>query len=196
MDIVYILTNETMPGYIKIGLTTDLERRIRELDNTSMPLPFECFYACSVKDARFVEKQLHEAFADHRVRSSREFFKLSPIRAEAALKLAEVKNVTPGTDFVESAEDQKALDKARSRRPAFNFKMLDIPVGSELTFVYDESIKATVIDHRNIKLGEEVTTTSASAFKLTNSKVPLQGTLYWLFEGETLVDRRSRLESE
>ena len=35
MPIVYILTNESMPDTIKIGITDNLERRIKELDNTS-----------------------------------------------------------------------------------------------------------------------------------------------------------------
>jgi len=43
--IVYILTNQSMPDTIKIGITDNLERRMRELDKTSTPLPFECYYA-------------------------------------------------------------------------------------------------------------------------------------------------------
>lgn len=42
-EIIYILTNSAMDGYIKIGRTTNLLRRIPELDNTSVPIPFECF---------------------------------------------------------------------------------------------------------------------------------------------------------
>ena len=34
MPIVYILTNESMPDIIKIGITDNLSRRLRELDNT------------------------------------------------------------------------------------------------------------------------------------------------------------------
>ena len=140
-----------MPGYVKIGKTTNLEQRIRSLDTTSVALPFECFYACTVKDAAFVEQQLHDAFLDHRVRSSREFFEISPERAVAALKLAEIQNVTPKKDFVETQEDQQALNQARTRRAVFNFKMVDIPVGAELIFSRDENIKAKVIDNRNIE---------------------------------------------
>jgi len=201
-NIVYILTNEAMPGYTKIGLTTDLERRMRDLDNTSVPLPFECFYACTVKDMGFVEKQLHEAFADHRVRTNREFFELSPDRAAAALKLVELEDVTPNGNFVESEEDQAAIDKAKTRRANFSFKLLGIPKGSDLVFTPgrfsepNREIKATVADDKHhIELEGEITTTSAAARKLTGSN-SLQGTLYWMFEGETLNDRRSRLESE
>lgn len=31
MPIVYILTNESMPNIIKIGITDNLERRVKEL---------------------------------------------------------------------------------------------------------------------------------------------------------------------
>ncbi|MGB9152819.1 MAG: GIY-YIG nuclease family protein, partial [Alphaproteobacteria bacterium] len=110
--IVYILTNEAMPGYIKIGKTTDdLNTRIRQLDGTSMPLPFTCFYAAKVSDCDFVEKQLHDAFADQRVRLRREFFRLSPERVVAALAIANGKNVTPDEDIVDLPEDEKALNE-------------------------------------------------------------------------------------
>ena len=55
--IVYILTNQSMPDTIKIGITDNLERRMRELDNTSTPLPFECYYAVEVQDAKAIEKK-------------------------------------------------------------------------------------------------------------------------------------------
>lgn len=195
-EIIYILINEAMPGYVKIGRTTNLEQRIRSLDTTSVPLPFECFYACTVKNADFVEKQLHDAFLDHRVRSSREFFELSPDRAVSALKLAEIENVTPRGDFVENKEDQQALNQARTRRAVFNFRMADIPMGAELTYVNDETIKAKVIDNKLIEIDGEVTSLSASAQKLLGYPYQVQGTVYWMFDGETLDERRRRLESE
>lgn len=177
-EIIYILINEAMPGYVKIGRTTNLEQRIRSLDTTSVPLPFECFYACIVKDAEFVEKQLHDAFLDHRVRSSREFFELSPDRVVSALKLAEIENVTPKRDYVESREDQQALNQARTRRAVFNFKMADIPVGAELSYINDENIKAKVVDNKLIEINGEITSLSASAQKLLNYPYQVQGTVY------------------
>ena len=177
-EIIYILINEAMPGYVKIGRTTNLEQRIRSLDTTSVPLPFECFYACIVKDAELVEKQLHDAFLDHRVRSSREFFELSPDRVVSALKLAEIENVTPKRDYVESREDQQALNQARTRRAVFNFKMADIPVGAELSYINDENIKAKVVDNKLIEINGEITSLSASAQKLLNYPYQVQGTVY------------------
>ena len=89
MPTVYILTNESMPDIIKIGITDNLSRRLRDLDNTSTPLPFECFYAVEVKDTHSIEKLLHEAFDDKRVRQNREFFNCTPEQAKSALKIAE-----------------------------------------------------------------------------------------------------------
>ena len=199
-EIIYILINEAMPDYVKIGKKTNLEQRIRSLDTTSVPLPFECFYACTVKDAMFVERQLHDAFLDHRVRSSREFFEISPERAVAALKLAEIENVTPKKDFVESSEDQQALDQARTRRAVFNFKMVDIPAGAELTFSRDENIKVKVVDNRNVEFNGEVISLSVAADRALRhigiQWKSVQGPAYWMYEGEILDERRRRFESE
>lgn len=198
-EIIYILINEAMPGYVKIGRTINLEQRIRSLDTTSVPLPFECFYACTVEDADFVEKQLHDAFLDHRVRSSREFFELAPDRVVSALKLAEIENVTPKRDFVESKEDQQALNQAREKRSAFNFGMVNIPIGAEISFIDDESKKAKVVKlsgKRSIEYNGELTSPSTAAQKILGYPYGVQGTVYWAYEGETLDERRRRMENE
>ena len=60
-SVVYSLTNPAMPGLVKIGRTDGIgmESRLRQLDTTCVPLPFECFYAVEVEDAQKVEKALH-----------------------------------------------------------------------------------------------------------------------------------------
>lgn len=196
MEIVYILINEAMQGYVKIGRTSDLEQRIRSLDSTGVPLPFECFYACTVNDAQFVEKQLHDAFADARVRSNREWFEIAPERVAAALRIAQIDNVTPKIDYVEDEEAKRALNKARSKRENFNFKMVDIPVGATLTFTRDESIVCQVIDAKRVQYKNELTSLSAAAQDALQYPRSVQGALYWEYEGETLVERRLRMEQE
>ena len=197
MEIIYILTNEAMPGYVKIGKTsTNLEQRIRELStSTSVPLPFTCFYACTVADAQFVEHQLHDAFDNNRINPRREFFQIAPERVVSALKLAEIENVTPKKDFIETQEDQQSLNQARTRRAIFNFKLVDIPVGAELVFSRDENIKAKVIDNRSIEYNGEITSLSTSAQKILGYDYGVAGTDYWMYEDETLDERRRRFET-
>ncbi len=60
--IVYVLTSEAMPDYVKIGKTNDLQDRPCTLNNTSVPFPFECYYACKVTDMAFIENRVHKIF--------------------------------------------------------------------------------------------------------------------------------------
>ena len=194
--IIYVLINAAMPGYVKVGSTDDLERRIKEMYSTNVPLPFECFYACEVDNYKKVERYIHDAFLDHRTTNAREFFEISPERVVSALKPLEIKDVTPKTDIVDSKEDLLALNKARNRRAVFNFKMVGIPVGAELYFSRNEEIKATVKDNRTIIYNGEETSLSASAKKILKASNAVAGTDYWSYEGETLVERRHRMEEE
>ena len=108
-----------MPDIIKIGITDNLSRRLRELDNTSSPLPFECFYALEVDDARGIEKLLHQAFDDKRVRQNREFFNCTPEQAKSALRIGEKMGgieVTPKEVVFETEQDKQALNNAKKRK--------------------------------------------------------------------------------
>lgn len=201
IEVIYILTNEAMPGYVKIGKTNNnLEQRVRELSaSTSVPLPFTVFYACTVKNAQFVEHQLHDAFDDNRVNPKREFFRVAPERVVAALKLAEIENITPKRDIVENKEDQDALEAARKIRSKFNFEMVKIPVGAQLYFSRDENIKAKVVDTHtanSIEFNGKTTSLSRSAQKILGFQYGVAGTDYWMYDGETLDERRRRIERE
>ena len=101
-QIIYILSNEAMPGILKIGRTWNLKERMKDLDNSSVPMPFECAYAALVEDAIFVERQLHTIFASFRVRGRREFFRIDPAPVIAAIELVEVQSLTPSEDADEA----------------------------------------------------------------------------------------------
>jgi len=197
-EIIYVLTNDAMPGYVKIGRTaTSLEQRIRELSSsTSTPLPFTCFYACTVNNANFVESQLHDAFADNRINPKREFFQISAERVRSALKIGEIEDITPKKDFIDDKADQKAIDQVRSEmREKFNFSMVNIPIGAELVFSRDENKKAIVLDNKHINFNGETTSLSTSAQKILGYDYGVQGTAYWKYGEETLDELRKRLEN-
>ena len=199
MSFVYVLTNEAMPGYIKIGMTTQpVEQRMTALDSTGVPLPFECYYAARVDNMAKVEKALHEAFGDHRVRKSREFFQLDPYKAKVILELLAIEEVTPRDEVVDSADDAIALAKARKDRSNFTFSKAEVPVGAELTFSKGDGITALVLDDRRIEFRGAPTSLSASALTIVHELgytwKTIAGTDYWLYEGETVSERRLRLE--
>jgi len=200
-NIIYILINEAMPGYVKIGKTSNnLVQRVRDLSaSTSVPLPFTVFYACKVNDANFVEHQLHDAFDNNRVNPKREFFQIAPERVVAALKLAEIENLTPKSDLIEAQEDKEAHKEALERRGRFNFETAGIPVGAEIYFGRDETKKAKVVDlhsAKSIEFNGELTSLSTSAQKILGYTYGIAGTDYWMYEGEILDERRRRIEGK
>lgn len=194
-NIVYILTNEAMPEYVKIGFTHgSVEERIKQLDRTGVPLPFEVYYAAKVENAEKEERWLHSIFADRRARDNREFFKMNPEYAALALKRVEIKEVV-----IESAltpEQEKEVAEVKERRSRFHFAQYGIPVGSKLTFTRDASVVAEVVENDKIKIGDKVDSMSRFAMNLLGYKRKPQGTLYFEFEGEILDDRRRRMEGD
>ena len=123
MGIVYVLTNEAMPGFVKIGHTSQaIEARMRSLNGTGMPYPFECVAAWEFRDAPGVEATLHRAFADRRVSRSREFFKMDPDKAVVLLERFGRRNVTPSAK--KAGKRRKAPDESKPRRGNFKFTMI------------------------------------------------------------------------
>lgn len=200
LSIVYILTNEAMPGYIKIDRTgTSVEQRMRELDKTSTPLPFQCYYAARVEDDQKLERTLHAAFGDHRVRSSREFFRLDPYKARVVIELLALEDVTPRSDVFDDAESEAAVQKATKATGRYSFSENGIPVGAILEYVSDQSITCTVSDDNNVIFDTQIVSPSRAAVlanaKRGGSASAISGTISWLFEGQTLSSiREERLE--
>ena len=203
-NIVYIFINQSMPDMVKIGITDNVERRVKELSGSSgVPLPFECYYAVKVsEDAKKLEKKIHEGFDKQRVRREREFFYTSPENAKSILELLEImggENVTPKDDIVESQEEKQALDEARKLRTRFNFSMLDIKPGEILKFKKDNSIVCEVHDETQVKFRDKVTSLSNSADIILKEMgyewLSVQGPRWWVYEGKTLSELRNERES-
>jgi hypothetical protein len=78
---VYILLNSTMPGLLKIGMTSRTpEERARELSQvTGVPVPYSVAYSEEVIDCEAAERLIHSRLADYQVNRDREFFHL-PLR--------------------------------------------------------------------------------------------------------------------
>jgi len=197
MSYVYILTNEAMPGYIKIGLTDNpVSDRVVQLDNTSTALPFQCYYAARVEDNRKIERALHTAFGDFRVRPNREFFKMDPYKVKVILEVLAVEDVTPKNELVATAEDAQALRSVGIKAGKFRFSSAAIPVGATLNFVKDFNLTAIVEeDSWVVFCGEKHSLTTAALEALKQCGYnwsSVQGPEYWLYNGETVGSLRTR----
>lgn len=192
-NIVYILTNESMPGYVKIGFTkASVEERLKQLDKTGTPLPFECYYSAEVVDCEKEEKWLHSIFADRRVRDNREFFKINPELVTLALKRVEIKENIVADNLSKSQESE--VEEIKERRSRFHFVNYGIAVGEQLTFTRDPNITATVVEGDKIMINGKIDAMSNFAQQLLGYKLRPQGTLYFKYKDEILDDMRSRID--
>jgi hypothetical protein len=197
--IVYVLVNEAFDNFVKIGKTINLEQRLKQLDNTSVPLPFRCVYAIEVSDMDQIEKLAHAAFADHRVRSNREFFEINQQRVISALQMTGGIEVTPKGDIAADDDGLKALG---SRKPKRRAKLSDakLNIGDVLSFTRDESIQAIVINEKQVEFRGKETSVSGAALiilqELGYTWNTVNGWGYWLFDGETIAERLNRIVNE
>ena len=212
--VIYILTNPSFPEYVKIGYANDIEKRLKQL-NRSEAIPFAFrVYAVYNVTSRLTDLELHRLIdklnpelraidtfdGKERVK---EFYAMSP---EDAYELLECIAKISGTEdrlqrlTPEGHEvlDEQIAEEVRetAKRGPFRFGTYNIPVGSELVFVDDESIRVTVVDDRRIKYEGEITSVSALAQKLKGFDHPVQGALWFTYNGKKLTDIRDQFESK
>ena len=218
---VYCVTNPTMQELVKIGLVekgdaNTLSKRVKNrIDGlyggvSSIPVPFDLYYAVAVDDPRVAEKRLHDTFRPYRKNDKREFFEVTPHQVMAAMKLTGGEEVTitdapnddPDVEVTQADIDARERAQAweNNRLSNFKFSMVNIPPGETITYFRDSNITATVHDAGNKILfeGEVMSTSGAAGIILErrgfsrDSGAPS----CWEYDGETLHDRRSRMAAE
>ena len=205
---VYILTNPSFKeDWVKIGKSSrPVDVRSKELDNTAVPLPFEIFATMKTCKYNEVEKLVHKTIdrlTDLRIRQNREFFNVAP---QVALDIfrdiagtiddAEVVLYEDNQPVVEKDVDKK--EKREIKRGRFKFSMVNIPIGSTLTFTptgievkvaSDDQIE---YEGRIYKLSPFVGTFMPADRR--NTSGAYQGSKYFSFNGKVLEDMRVEME--
>jgi len=218
--IVYILTNPSLDGWIKIGMSirNDINKRLAELNRpVNIPLSYRAHAIYEVENPEEVEKQIHNLFdqideslharetlASGRIRQ-REFFHISPEKAFSVFKSVaklrgdekSLKLIAPSDEQIEEEE----IAEQTARRPGFKFSMLNIPVGSELRFIYDEDIICISKDRkRTVEYqGKEYSLSGLASYLLFTKHEWKKGTSvagprYFTYQGKTLSEMRNAKE--
>lgn len=88
---VYVLSNESLPGVLKVGMTSrDPFTRAMELRTTGVPTPFRVEFCLMTTRPAALEQALHHRFEPQRIHAGREFFRVSVREVvEAVYTLAE-----------------------------------------------------------------------------------------------------------
>lgn len=104
-----------------------------------------------------------------------------------------------GQSDIERAEETLAKTvkiEAQEKASPFTFKKCNIPVGSKITFVRDESKVAIVVDDKKVEYNGEVMSLTALAkiFLKLGKNSHVAGPRYFKYNGEILSDLRERLD--
>lgn len=73
---VYILSNDSIPGMVKIGYTklTPEERAKQISIGAGVPTPFKVEFAFKCHEGEFLENEIHKYLDSYRISNNREFF--------------------------------------------------------------------------------------------------------------------------
>ena len=218
--LVYILTNPCLDGWVKIGMTerNDIEKRLKELNTpTNLPLSYRCYATYEVEDPMVVEKKIHsiidrvdnslharEQLSNGKVRE-REFFRISPetafgIFSDISVLRNDRPSLKPYAPTQEEAQEEE-LAETSVKRTNNSFALLGIPVGDEVSFLFDDTITVKVFNDKNkVEYLGETYTVSALAFKLLvevqgwSENTHANGWRYFVKDGITLSELRERVE--
>ena len=213
--VIYILTNPAFPEYVKIGYADDLEKRLKGLNNSSVPKHFRPYAVYGVNE-RLTDKKVHQLIdtlnPNLRVvdqfdgkEHKREFYIMS---ADDAYSIFECIAKISGTEKrlalmrpsgFEKREERDAENiKESSRRSALRFSMCGLKPGDYISFINDDSIKAEIVDDRRIRYEGEIMSCTMLAQRLLHldRDVPIQGTKYFTYDGLTLPELRAKYEDE
>jgi hypothetical protein len=123
-----------------------------------------------------------------------------PFRVKAILEVIAEEDVTPRQDVFGDAEDTVALERAINHKRRFQFSSAGVSVGSVLNFVKDESITC-IVDSDSSVTYEGVSMSLSGAGlkavrKLGYNWATVNGSEYWLYNGETLNSLRANREED
>jgi len=194
MGTIYILKNPAFKDMVKIGITDrDINLRLKELNNTSVPKPFEVLYAAKVYDARYVEGLIHKLFHEDRVDSKREFFYTDPDKIILAIKIANPSQILMDKTITKTTQSTRKHTNTRKRRKDtnFNFDMIGVKPGTTLHIKDYPNITCTVKSKNTViyKDKEMSLTKAALETKIFPWRF-IQGPKYWTLNNIPLTTLR------
>jgi len=88
VEYVYILVNKSIPGMVKIGMTTKTpDERAHEISShTGIPTPWVPVFSFKCYRSDLLEEEIHEYFAAQRVSDQREMFTVDSYTAQKVIE--------------------------------------------------------------------------------------------------------------
>ena len=216
MGVIYILTNPSFEQYVKIGYADDMERRLKQLNQSEcIPFAFRVYATYEVNN-RLTDLKLHKIIdqlnpnlraienfeGKQRVR---EFYAMAPEEAYGILEaIAQINGCEDKLHLTAMSEAEKEAEavaeeireERKERAAPFSFKMCNIPVGAQLQFWLTVSQPTNemcrVVDEKRVEYEGEIYSLSGLARKLSGKNYCVHGPCYFKYNGEWLNTIRDR----
>jgi hypothetical protein len=194
METIYILKNPAFKDMVKIGITDrDINVRLKELNNTSVPKPFELIYAVKVYNARYVEGLIKKLFHEDRVSLKREFFYTDPDKIILAIKIANPSHILMDKSHTKTYKPKPRNTNTNKRRKEtnFNFDMIGLKPGTTLHLKDNPDITCQIKTKNTVIYKEKEMSLSKAA--LETKIFPwnfIQGPKYWTLNNIPLTTLR------
>ena len=208
MAYIYIATNDTLwyndgghfTPLIKIGYTSspDIDRRMEQLNRTTSAagrfVKFASYEVAPIS-GRMPDKLVHSIIQsinpNLRLTESKEYFIWEPESAyrffESMARLHGCEDKLVRYDGREpEAPPEPRL--ARTAIPPVNFHLLGIPEGAVLHYKADPSVTCTVCGERKVNYQGRICSMTALVKELQGITSPVQGTLWFTWEGRTVAE--------
>ena len=191
--IIYITTT-SVKGLIKIGKTrTDqFENRMATLEQNGYwnVNGLHRYFAVEVDDYDEKEKLIHTIFSKSQVDKS-ELFALDKDLAKELLESFGGIQIYP---FIENKTPNEIKKEIKC---PLTFSLIDIPVGSELTYIDNQNIKVITVDDKNkVRYDGKIYSLSKLVLELKKNDgifwKSAQGGNFFSYNGEILTDIRKR----
>ena len=191
--VIYILTNPSFPGYVKIGYADDVSKRLKEL-NRSECIPFAFrLYAYYEVPKRLTDMKLHQMIDklnpnlrsidefDGRTRK-REFYNMSAVDAYSILEtIAQINGLEDHLILVEPSvkqlKDEKKAEEIRTKRTQTKLPKLDwmikyglIKTGDKICVISHPQETATIIDGKHVEYKGDIMSANSFGCKVTGWK--------------------------
>jgi len=211
---IYILTNESFhrTNWIKIGYTSNIKKRIKDLSNTSVPLPYELYASYEIpaseemeKSDKFLHALIESLNPSLRLVPNREFFEMEPEDAYMLLNsLAKIhgrdKQLVDGegrlkylATLKEKTDDGSGVKKSPAKLPKMDWCIEQglLSIG-DMVFIrgYEDEV-AEVVSGTKVKYKGEEMSYNVFGCTVTGWKaIQIYVFLTKVGESETLQDKR------
>ncbi len=196
---IYILTNKSFrDNCIKIGYSINVERRVKDLSGSGLPYDYEIYATYEIPASQKADKALHKIIQmlnpNLRITPNREFFDISPMEA---YKMFEEMAIIHGREDKLKLYKNDEVDKEETHKKGevFSFTKCQIPVGAEIVYINDESVRPKVIDDRKIEYQGEILYMTTLVKKLTGKTIGVCGPAFFTYNEIPLQDYYDKYQS-